>query len=151
MTEVSKGESEPAAPKINRSKHLPESARYRDFMGWEMPWYSAQDSLDTLLVGSGGHDAHRLLPAARIQCLRDARLDRVRAAGDVGGLADRLATTVYRQPGYAYRWTSHRPVGSPEGRVFRRPRNRQGLNRKLSFCSHGEPAPTESNRKRSGV
>ena len=28
-----------------------ESARYRDFMGWQMPWYSAQDSLDTLLVG----------------------------------------------------------------------------------------------------
>src|SRR5215469_15510993 len=28
-----------------------ESARYRDFMGWEMPWYSAQDSRDTLLVG----------------------------------------------------------------------------------------------------
>ena len=28
-----------------------ESARYRDFMGWEMPWYSAQASLATLLVG----------------------------------------------------------------------------------------------------
>ncbi len=29
-----------------------ESARYRAFMGWEMPWYSAaRDSLDTLLVG----------------------------------------------------------------------------------------------------
>jgi predicted dithiol-disulfide oxidoreductase (DUF899 family) len=28
-----------------------ESARYRDFMGWQMPWYSAKDSLDTLLVG----------------------------------------------------------------------------------------------------
>jgi predicted dithiol-disulfide oxidoreductase (DUF899 family) len=28
-----------------------ESIRYRDFMGWTMPWYSAQDSLDTLLVG----------------------------------------------------------------------------------------------------
>jgi predicted dithiol-disulfide oxidoreductase (DUF899 family) len=28
-----------------------ESVRYRDFMGWEVPWYSAQDSLDTLLVG----------------------------------------------------------------------------------------------------
>jgi predicted dithiol-disulfide oxidoreductase (DUF899 family) len=28
-----------------------ESARYRDFMGWEMPWYSAQDSLDILLAG----------------------------------------------------------------------------------------------------
>jgi len=28
-----------------------ESVRYRDFMGWEMPWYSAEDSLDNLLVG----------------------------------------------------------------------------------------------------
>jgi len=29
-----------------------ESARYRDFMGWQMPWYSAPpDSLETLLVG----------------------------------------------------------------------------------------------------
>jgi predicted dithiol-disulfide oxidoreductase (DUF899 family) len=28
-----------------------ESVRYREFMGWEMPWYSAQDSLDALLVG----------------------------------------------------------------------------------------------------
>ncbi len=28
-----------------------ESIRYRNFMGWQMPWYSAQDSLDTLLVG----------------------------------------------------------------------------------------------------
>jgi predicted dithiol-disulfide oxidoreductase (DUF899 family) len=28
-----------------------ESARYRDFMAWEMPWYSAQVPLDTLLVG----------------------------------------------------------------------------------------------------
>ncbi len=27
-----------------------ESVRYRDFMGWDMPWYSAQSSLDTLLV-----------------------------------------------------------------------------------------------------
>ena len=29
-----------------------EGIRYRNFMGWEMPWYSApQDSLETLLVG----------------------------------------------------------------------------------------------------
>jgi predicted dithiol-disulfide oxidoreductase (DUF899 family) len=28
-----------------------QSTRYRDFMGWDMPWYSAQNSLDTLLVG----------------------------------------------------------------------------------------------------
>jgi predicted dithiol-disulfide oxidoreductase (DUF899 family) len=29
----------------------PESARYRAFMGWEMPWYAGEGSLDTLLVG----------------------------------------------------------------------------------------------------
>jgi predicted dithiol-disulfide oxidoreductase (DUF899 family) len=28
-----------------------ESFRYQKFMGWDMPWYSAQDSLDPLLVG----------------------------------------------------------------------------------------------------
>jgi predicted dithiol-disulfide oxidoreductase (DUF899 family) len=28
-----------------------ESVRYRNFMGWTMPWYSAQESLDTLLTG----------------------------------------------------------------------------------------------------
>ena len=28
-----------------------ESARYRDFMGWQMPWYSARDAKDALLPG----------------------------------------------------------------------------------------------------
>ena len=28
-----------------------ESVRYRDFMGWEMPWYSAEGSLGVLLAG----------------------------------------------------------------------------------------------------
>jgi predicted dithiol-disulfide oxidoreductase (DUF899 family) len=28
-----------------------ESVRYRDFMGWNMPWYSAERSVDTLLAG----------------------------------------------------------------------------------------------------
>jgi predicted dithiol-disulfide oxidoreductase (DUF899 family) len=28
-----------------------ESIRYRDFMGWDVPWYSAQDSADALLSG----------------------------------------------------------------------------------------------------
>jgi hypothetical protein len=57
-----------------------ESVRYRNFMGWEMHWYSAQDSLDTLMVGRG-HDAHRLLPAAGIKCVRDL-LDHSRRRGD---------------------------------------------------------------------
>ena len=29
----------------------PETARYREFMDWQVPWYSALPSLDTLLVG----------------------------------------------------------------------------------------------------
>jgi predicted dithiol-disulfide oxidoreductase (DUF899 family) len=28
-----------------------ESVRYRDFMGWDMPWYSVEDSAETLLAG----------------------------------------------------------------------------------------------------
>ncbi|MDQ6687735.1 MAG: DUF899 domain-containing protein [Actinomycetota bacterium] len=28
-----------------------ESAAYRDFMGWDVPWYSAKDSADALLAG----------------------------------------------------------------------------------------------------
>lgn len=28
-----------------------ESLRYRDFMGWDMPWYSAADSVEVLLAG----------------------------------------------------------------------------------------------------
>jgi predicted dithiol-disulfide oxidoreductase (DUF899 family) len=28
-----------------------DSIRYRDFMGWDMPWYAAQESLGTLLEG----------------------------------------------------------------------------------------------------
>ena len=37
-----------------------ESARYRDFMGWKMPWYSARDSLDVLLGGRevGGYQSY---------------------------------------------------------------------------------------------
>ena len=37
-----------------------ESARYRDFMGWEMPWYSARDSADAILAGRtfGGYVAY---------------------------------------------------------------------------------------------
>lgn len=29
----------------------PETARYREFMGWRVPWYSALPALETLLVG----------------------------------------------------------------------------------------------------
>ena len=106
-----------------------ESARYRDFMGWEMPWYSApRDSLDTLLVGRRVGMMHivcylrqgsnvfetywttRRGVEAMDNSYRLARLDRLRAAGGVGGLAGRLAATAGRQAPLPYRWTSHRPV-----------------------------------------
>jgi len=35
-----------------------ESVRYRDFMGWDVPWYSALDSADILLVGRRVGMAH---------------------------------------------------------------------------------------------
>ena len=83
-----------------------------DFMGWEMPWYSAKDSLDTLLVGRRVGMMHIVCflrqgskvfetywttirgVEAMDNSLPVARLNRLRAAGDVGGLAARLATTV---------------------------------------------------------
>lgn len=36
---------------IDAQESYESSLRYRDFMGWTMPWYSAQPSLETLLVG----------------------------------------------------------------------------------------------------
>src|ERR671935_3018104 len=30
-----------------------ESVRYRDFMGWDVPWYSVQGSIDVLMAGRG--------------------------------------------------------------------------------------------------
>ena len=61
-----------------------ESARYHDFMGWEMPWYSAPRELVRHSSGwtPGRPVSHRLLPAPKIQCLRDLLDDRARRRGD---------------------------------------------------------------------
>ena len=44
-----------------------ESKRYYDFMGWDMPWYSAVDSLDALLLERlfARHAAQRSREGAR--------------------------------------------------------------------------------------
>jgi predicted dithiol-disulfide oxidoreductase (DUF899 family) len=48
-----------------------ESVRYRDFMGWEMPWYSAQDSAKVLLTGREVGKMHLVSTCARANgCLR---------------------------------------------------------------------------------
>ena len=94
-----------------------ESVRYRDFMGWDLPWYSAHASLDTLLAGReiglfhlvcylrGRRPRLRDLlddpPRRRDhgQQLRAHGPHRVRAPGVVGGLAARLAAAVHQHAG----------------------------------------------------
>ncbi|MDT5230785.1 MAG: hypothetical protein QOI39_1285, partial [Mycobacterium sp.] len=36
---------------LGLSPHHPPLSAYRDFMGWDVPWYPAQDSTDALLAG----------------------------------------------------------------------------------------------------
>jgi predicted dithiol-disulfide oxidoreductase (DUF899 family) len=112
-----------------------ESIRYRNFMGWEMPWYSAQGSLDTLLVGRRVGMMHivcYLRQGSRVfetywttrrgvEAMDNSyRLldDRLWTAGEVGRLADRLAAMAQRRAQLPHRWTPHRPVVPREGRVF---------------------------------
>jgi hypothetical protein len=118
-----------------------ESARYRDFMGWDMPWYSAHASLDRLLVGRHiGFVPSGVLRPGRRQRLRnvlDDRTgrrgngqqlrahgpDRVRTPGDLGRLPTRLAPTVARdQLRDPDKRTPHRPVGAGRSWTLRRPR-----------------------------
>ena len=147
-----------------------ESARYRDLMGWEMPWYSAsRESLEALLV-------ERRIGRMPIICylqkeskvfetywttsrsvevmdnkLSLTRLDRLRPARDVGGFADRLAATVYL---YADEQrlahlatcvagrTPDRSMAPHRGRAFGRPGNRRALNQRKRGL--GDPATKES-------
>jgi predicted dithiol-disulfide oxidoreductase (DUF899 family) len=46
-----------------------ESVRYRDFMGWEIPWYSAQNSLDKLLVARRAGMFTSSVTCDKIECL----------------------------------------------------------------------------------
>ena len=64
-----------------------ESARYRDFMGWEMPWYSTQESLDTLLVGLRVGMMH-------IVCYRDKDPMSSRPTGRRGAASRRWITAI---------------------------------------------------------
>jgi hypothetical protein len=115
-----------------------ESLRYRDFMGWDMPWYSAQDSLDTLLVGRHiglMHLVSYLRDGDRV--LRDLLDDasrcrgnglqpgadgphRLRTPGAVGGLARRLATEhSSRRLQHADQRTANRPMVTHRSRALR--------------------------------
>ena len=124
-----------------------ESVRYRDFMGWEMPWYSAQDSLDTLLVGRKVGMMHIVCYLRQGSNVFETYWTTMRGVEAMDNSYRLLDLTVYgRQEtwedsptgwpqrfedkqNYPHRWTSHRPVVSPEGRAFRRSGHWQPLNR----------------------
>ena len=80
-----------------------ESSRYRDFMGWDMPWYSALDSLDHLLTG-------RQTGLFHLVCyLRDG--DRVSKPTGPNAAAPRPWTTATRS------WTSPCTDARRPGRI----------------------------------
>ena len=103
-------------------------------------------SLEMLLAGRQINGSARgLLPATRRPCVRDlldhrsrcrgdghqlraVGHDRVRSAGDLGGLACWLATTVgkQRRP-VPHERTSHRPMVPARGRALRRPRKHRRM------------------------
>ena len=123
-----------------------ESARYRDFMGWEMPWYSARDSGDDLMAGAGIRLAthcylrdgdrvfetywtHRSRHGGRCHQLPPARPHRVRQAGDLGEVAAGLAAADRPGPRRSVpdRRTPDRAVVAACGGPFRRPHRLAGV------------------------
>jgi hypothetical protein len=60
-------------------------------------------------------------------------------AGRCLGTRPLAATAAERRAPLPYRWTSHPPVVSPEGRVFGRPGNQQALNGAVIFWTFRHP------------
>jgi predicted dithiol-disulfide oxidoreductase (DUF899 family) len=127
-----------------------ESARYRDFMGWEMPWYSAQDSLDTLLVGRRVGMMHIVCYLRQGSNVFETYWTTIRGVEAMDNSYRLLDLTVYgRQEmwedspaGWPQRWNGNGKQSGPQFRTdgrptaqwsrltpgFRRPENRQALN-----------------------
>ncbi|GAA2845950.1 hypothetical protein GCM10020220_039200 [Nonomuraea rubra] len=128
------------------------SLRYRDFMGWQLPWYSAQPSLDALLAGRQAglfhlicylRDGDRVFETYWTTRRGVEAMDHSYALMDLTaygrqepweGLAGRPPAGVHepahrRRParlargGLAGR-TAHRPVAPARRRTLRRPRPR---------------------------
>ena len=87
-----------------------ESARYRDFMGWEMPWYSVQDSLDTLLVGRQAGMMHIVCYLRRGSSVFETYWTTRRGVEVMGNSYALLDLTVY---GRQERWEDS-PAGWPK-------------------------------------
>jgi predicted dithiol-disulfide oxidoreductase (DUF899 family) len=88
-----------------------ESARYRDFMGWEMPWYSApRSSLDTLLVGRRVGMMHIVCYLRQGSKVFETYWTTRRGVEVMGNSYALLDLTVY---GRQERW-EHSPAGWPQ-------------------------------------
>lgn len=84
-----------------------ESARYRDFMGWKcsgtrlrirspLSWWGRAGMMHIVCYLRQGSNVFETYwtTIRGVEAMDNARLDRLRAPGNVGGLADRLAATV---------------------------------------------------------
>jgi predicted dithiol-disulfide oxidoreductase (DUF899 family) len=88
-----------------------EGARYRAFMGWEMPWYSAsRDSLDTLLVGRRVGRMHIVCYLRQRSCVFETYWTTSRGVEAMGNSYPLLDLTVY---GRQERWEDS-PPGWPQ-------------------------------------
>jgi hypothetical protein len=63
LLDVFEGRSQSPTRPFARGPYA-ESNRYREFMGWDVPWYSARDSAEAL-VGEREFAQARLLPPRR--------------------------------------------------------------------------------------
>src|SRR6266853_45381 len=109
-----------------------ESARYRDFMGWEMPWYSAQDSLDTLLVGRRVGRMHLVCYLRQGSNVFETYLTTIRGVEAMDNSYRLLDLTVY---GRQETWEDS-PTGWP-----------QRFKGKQNFRTDGRPTPQWSRLK----
>jgi len=93
-----------------------ESARYRDFMGWEMPWYSAQASLETLLVGRQVGMMHLICYLRQGSDVFETYWTWMRGVESIDNSYRLLDLTVY---GRKERWENS-PNGWPRGKGWNR-------------------------------
>ncbi|MCF6108454.1 DUF899 family protein [Mesorhizobium muleiense] len=101
-----------------------ESARYRDFMGWKLPWYSAQESLETLLVGRRIGSMHIICYLRRGSEVFEAYWTTLRGVEALDNSYRLLDLTVYgRQEdfedspaGWPQRWGQHNHPCRRDGR-----------------------------------
>jgi len=90
-----------------------ESSRYRDFMGWEMPWYSAEASLDTLLVGRKIGMFHLVCYLRKGSDVYETYWTNGRGVEAMDNSYDLLDLTVY---GRQEKWEDS-PAGWPQGGI----------------------------------